>query len=119
VNDTELFEMLTVNPARVWDLNAGKIEKNMDADIVVATGDNSFDSFYSLDPENILVVIQNGEIRLFDESLYTQLEKVNFGFEEYSTIEINGTTKYVQGDLPKLIRDINTYNLKAVFPVNY
>ena len=118
VNDTELFEMLTVNPAAVWDLNCGKIEKNMDADIVVAATDNSFDSFYSIDPGSILIIFQKGELRLFDEELYTQLEKMNFSFKGFFKIEVNGKYKYVQGDLPGLIENIKTYNSKAVFPVN-
>ena len=119
VSDAELFEMLTVIPAAIWNLHCGIIEKKMDADIVIAMAEHtSFSSFYSLNPENILLIMHHGNIRLFDEKLYQQLDDLNFSFKHFCKIEINGACKYVQGNLPGLIRDIKNYNPKATFPIN-
>jgi len=119
VSNTELFEMLTVNPATVWGMHTGSLEKTMDADIVIASAENnSLDSFYSIKPDRILMVIHKGNIRLFDEGLYTQLRFPGFPFHDYSRIEINGVCKYVQGDLPRLIKEIKSYNSRASFPIN-
>ncbi|MDB5221363.1 MAG: hypothetical protein JWN83_30 [Chitinophagaceae bacterium] len=118
VNDTELFEMVTSIPASIWNLDSGIIENKMDADIVVTLANNSFNSFYSVNPESILMVIQRGNIRLFDESLYPQLKEINFAFRDFFKIEINGAYKYVQGNLPKLIKDIKSFNSRAIFPIN-
>lgn len=119
VNDKELFEMLTIIPADIWNLHCGSIEKNLDADIVVASAENSsFNSFYSLNPEDILIILHHGNIRLFDERLYSQLKELNFALDKFYKIEINDTCKYVHGNLPGLIKDIKRYNSKATFPIN-
>ena len=73
ITDGELFNMLTTTPAQVWGLkNYGAIKKDHVADIVIA--ENKNDSFFDLNPENILLVLKNGEIKLFDEKLLSQLE---------------------------------------------
>lgn len=118
VNDTELLEMLTVNPAAIWGLQSGIIDEKMDADIVIAEAENnSLDSFYSLNPDNILMVMQQGNIQLFDEKLYTQLNNAPFSLADFYKIEINGSYKYIRGNLPGLIKEIRKYNHSADFPI--
>lgn len=118
VKDAELFEMLTSIPASVWKLNSGKIEAGKNADIVIAeTRTNTYGSFYNLNPGDIQLVIQNGMIRLFDEKIFTQLKKMNFDITGFSRIEM-GRYKYVEGDLPGLIKKIKSYDPNAAFPFN-
>ena len=73
VTDDELFEMLTTKPASVWGFsNKGPIEEGKVADIVVARKkmDSLWDSFYSIDPDDILLVVTGGRIRMTRADLY-------------------------------------------------
>jgi len=89
-----------------------------DADLVVAkkpTDRAGFDAFYAITPADLLLVIHQGEIRLFDEKLLEQLVNIKGNF---SKIYINGVCKYVQGNLSSLIADIRKYHPNANFPKN-
>ncbi len=113
VTDEELFDMLTVQPAAVWGLKGlGKIAERYTSDIIVAKRNsalNDFDSFFALNPEDILLILHNGEIRLFDEELKDQLAGINQSFQLFSKICINEKTKYVFGDVPPLIKERFTH----------
>lgn len=76
---------------------------------------SSFDSFYATQPEDILLVVHDGEVRLFDNTLLNQLEHLNL--KEFSKVFIGHTCKYVQGDLPGVMQQIKTYYPGAIFPV--
>jgi Cytosine deaminase and related metal-dependent hydrolases len=114
VNDCELFEMLTTTPAAVWKLNSGSIEEGKDADIVIA---KAKEKFYATEPRDILLVMHNGEICLFDEELLPQLNVVDFNLTHYFKIRINKISKYVQGNLPKLVSLIKNYYSEAILPL--
>jgi adenine deaminase len=116
ISDDELFNMLTTTPAQVWDLkDHGAIKKDHAADIVIT--ENKNDNFFETDPENILLILKNGEIKLFDEKLLTELESENFNKKTYSKISINNSKKYVHGNLPGLITEIKKYYPEAEFPI--
>lgn len=114
----ELYASLTTTAAEVWGLNnTAKIEKGYIADIVIAKkkSNDDYDALFSLTPEDILLVMHKGNIRLFDESIQQQIDdsiKNNF-----SRVHLNGSTKYVYGNLPALIREIKQYQPNASFPV--
>ena len=108
----ELYESLTINPASIWRLNTGDIEEDQDADLVLSKAE----SFFTTDPENILMVIHKGNISLFDEALLPQLTAINT--TEYSLISVGNRNKYVKGDLPALMTRIKQYYPEAVFPIN-
>ncbi|HTD39564.1 MAG TPA: amidohydrolase family protein [Mucilaginibacter sp.] len=119
LTDNELYNSLTINPASVWKLNAGIIEEDKDADMVIAkekVGPDNANTFFSIDPQDILAVIHKGRIVLFDEELRPQLTGINTSV--YSRINIGNSIKYVKGDLPSLIRKIKQYYPNASFPVN-
>ena len=120
INQNELFEMLTINPVKVWELeNCGSIEKDMDADIVIAsskTGDKDLNDFFQLNPENILMVIHKGNIRLADEKIINQLTSDIFDSNKFSCIKMNTIKKYVQGDLTGLVNAIRKYYPGADIP---
>jgi cytosine/adenosine deaminase-related metal-dependent hydrolase len=119
-SDTELFEMLTTNPARIFGMsNTAELAKGKAATIVVArskAGSNHWDRFYRLNPEDILLVLHEGDTKLFDVALFDQL-KNSIHSGEFSKIAINGVGKYVKGDLPGLMDKIRHYHATVKFPV--
>ncbi len=119
LSDVELYNTLNNNSTKAWQLNCGDISVGKDADLVIAKikpGTRGFDSFFSLGPQDILLVVHKGKIRLFDETLLIQLGTLNV--EDFSKIYINEVCKYVQGDLPGLMEKISGYYPAANFPVS-
>jgi cytosine/adenosine deaminase-related metal-dependent hydrolase len=122
LSDTELLQSATTTAATVWELNSGTIAEGKIADIIVAKkkdGLNEMDNFYALNPEDILLVIHKGDIRLFDESIKDLLKDSKPDVKNFSVIFINGVVKYVQGDLPQLTNDIKQYYTDASFPFTF
>jgi hypothetical protein len=118
ISDKALYYTLNQNAAATWKLNCGDISAGKDADIVVAKirrEKAGFDSFFALSPSEILLVIHQGNIRLFDEELLPQLKDIDIN--NFSKIYINGACKYVQGDLPGLMKNIREHNPAVNFPV--
>jgi len=117
LTDDELLASLTVIPANTWSLPTGVIAPGYDADLVVARikdETHTRSSFFKLNPANLLLVLHKGHIRLFDESLYNQLDIVKAHF---SKIVMGDTYKYVYGNLPGLMAEIQQYYPGARFPV--
>jgi len=119
MNDRELFETLTKTPSVAWGQNeSGAISINKNADIVIAKsiGAKGFDAFYSLNPENIQLVLHEGKIRLFDEEIKDQLHVYHFPASQYGKVCLNGKVKFVYGNLPELANEILLYNPEIHFP---
>lgn len=111
VNEPGLLEMLTIAPAELWNLeNKGILKENAIADIVIT---EQKDDLFQNNPEDILMVIQTGKIRLYDESLAGQIQLT--GFSKFS---INNRVKYVEGDLPGLLKKIRSYHPSIDLPVS-
>jgi len=113
VSDNELFDMLTTNPDKIWGTNNSQ-------DVVIAKrkqGLSNMDALFALNPEDILMVIHGGGIKLFDEALYGQLANASFDLKNFSKVYVNNNCKYVIGDLPGLIQDIKKYYPEADLPV--
>jgi hypothetical protein len=115
LTDGELYDSLTINPAKVWKLNSGKIAPGKNADIVIAKDKGGFCATECTD---LLMVIHKGNIRLFDEEMYKQVCDNNIDITAYSKIYLGDSCKYVQGDLPGLIEQIKQYHPTAEFPVH-
>ena len=122
ISDEGLMNMLTSIPANNWGLdNCGKIAAGQQADIVVAADKNGMKGmnlFYALNPEDLLMVIHKGNIRLFDERLLDQLNNAQFPLAGFSKIALNGKVKYVEGDLPGLMQRIRKYYPAVEFPIS-
>ncbi|MCC8427177.1 hypothetical protein [Mucilaginibacter sp. UR6-11] len=113
LTDPELYRSLHPEGA-AWRYTSGG---NRPA-IVVAkrkSEGSSLDVFFATDPADILLVVHEEQIRLFDDSLLDQLGQLDLS--RFSKIYINGACKYVQGDLPGLMANIKEYYPEAVFPV--
>jgi len=118
LTDRELYDTLTVNAAETWNLDSGEIAEGKTADLVIAKmkpGMAGADTFFAVDPEDILLVLHKGKISLFDEELYPQLKGIIM--EDYSRVYLNGTCKCVYGNLATLMKEIREYHPKVVFPV--
>jgi len=119
LSDKALYRTLNQNAAHTWKLNSGEISAGKDADIVIAKikpGKAGFHSFFGISPADLLMVIHNGNIRLFDESLLPQLKTIHLN--NFSKVYLNGVCKYVQGDLPGLMDKITAYQPEINFPVS-
>jgi cytosine/adenosine deaminase-related metal-dependent hydrolase len=119
--DTALWEMVTAGPARLWGLDqCGEIGEGRNADLVIAAippGTTGWDAVYGVEPRDILLVLHQGNIRLFDESLHDQLHNLEYPMKDFYPIAIDGKIKYIQGDLPGLMQEIQSYHPDASFPV--
>lgn len=131
LTDKELFDSLTTTPARIWGLqHTGTINPGQYADLVIAgpridalepkapkTPDKiGLNDFYSIDPEELLLVIHHGRIRLFDASLHDSLASAGMETGIYQPVVVKGRRKYVQGDLPRLVEKIREFYPAASFP---
>lgn len=121
LTDQELFNALTISPAALWNKpQVGALQEGMQADIVIARQKGqagSLDSFFAINPEDILLVLKQGKIVLFDESLLHQLHLSGQAMQGYSTIGVNNAGKYVAGDLPALVRAIHAHAPGLALPV--
>jgi cytosine/adenosine deaminase-related metal-dependent hydrolase len=112
LSDGALFETVNKTPARLWKLNTGKLEAGKDADIVLIKPNSNasdWDGLYNADPSSIQLVIHKGCIRLFDAQLLPVLRHSVVRPGAFSSVDINGATKMVQGDLPALAAAIRQY----------
>jgi cytosine/adenosine deaminase-related metal-dependent hydrolase len=118
VTDIELMEMLTITPAQIWNLNKkGIVKEGYIADLVIAKFGNNKYGFFDLDPENILLVLLGGEIKLYDESLADQIQKQGIVGNLFSKVKLKNTFKYVYGDLSGILRQIILHYPEADLPV--
>jgi cytosine/adenosine deaminase-related metal-dependent hydrolase len=118
LTDEELLDALTGTAAAVWDFPMlGKIATGYQADLVIMKGRN-IDGVFAGNPKDILLVIHRGKIRLFDAGLAGQLVAGGYSIGEFSAVQVGGSVKYVQGDLPGLIREIARYDPEAELPVS-
>ncbi|MFL9484378.1 amidohydrolase family protein [Chitinophagaceae bacterium LWZ2-11] len=121
LTNEELFNSLTSTPASVWKLkDTGKIEQNFIADIIVANKKklNNIDAALAVLPEDILLVIKNGVIKLFDACMLPQLKQPDIQLGDYSSIHVEGCVKYVSGNITKLMSGIKEYYPQIKLPVS-
>lgn len=109
LSDSELFAIVTTTAAKTWGI--------FNNDIVVAKkkSGNYFDSFFSLTAEDILLVVKDGQIALYDESLHNQLHNKT-GNNNFDRIYINQQGKFVQGNLAALVKQVQLINSAVKFP---
>lgn len=113
LTDRELYDSLHSGGSA-----GSQTDADMEGPVVVAKKHkegSALDSFYATEPEDILLVIHDNQVRLFDNTLLGQLEHLDL--KEFSKVFIGQACKYVQGNLPGLMQQIKTYYPGAVFPV--
>ena len=120
LNDEELFASITTAPAKTRRLNdTGILRESSNADVIIAEKkyDNEMNSFFAVNPESILMIIKNGNIILFDESLLTQFNAQKKDISTFNRISINGRFKYVKGNINHLIKQIKEFSKDISIPV--
>lgn len=119
VTDEELLASLFINASKVWQLKTGVIQEEYDADIVVAKKKDksapTTENFFSLNPEDLMLVVSKGEIVLFDISLRHALSHLSL--EHYSCVKIGASQKFVAGKAPSLVQKIKEHWPEATFPI--
>ncbi len=119
LNDAELYRAVTSGAADFWALkNKGTLAPGFAADIVVAekTADNFFDSFYGIEPRNILMVIKNGNIILADAAFSDSLKNIRADLSNFTEISVDGRNKFIKGGLGALCGRIKAYSSAASLP---
>jgi cytosine/adenosine deaminase-related metal-dependent hydrolase len=118
LTDDELLQTISGRAGETWGLNKGAIQQGYLADIVVVKKNGHTDpmeAFYATDPKDLLLVTHKGQIQLFDAIIY---EQVNPGLQKsFCKININGSYKYVAGDLETLCNQIRQFypEIESVF----
>jgi cytosine/adenosine deaminase-related metal-dependent hydrolase len=115
LSDAELFDSVTTSAANLWKRNSGDLRAGKDADIVIVNRKNKdrWEGIFSISPADILLVLHKGNIRLIDERISSQTVLNNSG-----SVLIEGKKKFVEGDLPGLMKDIQDHNKDIRFPVS-
>jgi cytosine/adenosine deaminase-related metal-dependent hydrolase len=119
INDNNLFDALTATPAEIWDLKSlGILKETYQADLVFAEKkfDNLWDSFFSIEPEDIILIIKKGKIIYFDDSIDNQLNFFEKDKKLFTKIKFCGKKKHIYGNLNELINSIHQYNSEVQFP---
>jgi len=123
LTDMELFDSLTATASSIWNLkNIGKIEAGQQADLVVAKAEKQLqplDAFYNLNPEDLLLILHRGNIRVFDDCLYNQLKESGLEPKKFCRIYLNGVGKWIQGDITSLIKDVRKLNIDINMPISF
>jgi len=120
LTDQELFDSLTKSAATVWkENNIGSLSINKNADLCIAraNGKKGFDAFYSINPQDLLLVMHKGKICLFDGELLDQLIATSLLSSSFTKISVDGKIKYLYGDIARLVNKISSYNREVSFPI--
>jgi cytosine/adenosine deaminase-related metal-dependent hydrolase len=118
LDDAELYQTISETPASIFGLNRGAILPGKEADIVVAgikQQKAGLSTFFAITPHDLLLVMQQGELRLFDASLIPQNPAIDL--TGFTKVYLDDRCKYVQGYLPGLMEEISTYCPSVRFPV--
>jgi cytosine/adenosine deaminase-related metal-dependent hydrolase len=115
LDDRELFAALTHAAAVVWGRgHDGRLATGNAADVVIARrkARDSWDAFFAVDPEDILVVLRAGEPVLCDASV----EGVRVR-GPWSSLRLGASTKRVAEDVPDLLAHLERYAVPSNLPI--
>ncbi len=112
LTDDELMDSLTCSAADIWKVNSGAIEINKFADLVVAPhiANSYVESFFAVNAENMLLILNSGSVVLFDESLEGKFKDVDSSTMGFNTIEIGTRKKFIRLDIGRTIDLLKKYN---------
>jgi cytosine/adenosine deaminase-related metal-dependent hydrolase len=106
----EILAALTTGPAVLWELEGhGSLTPGNRADLLVV---RRMENFTALNPEDILLVVCDGDIRLFDQSLSSQINVTG----DFCEVKFSGCSKYVVGNFTELLKEIRSYGIIPTGP---
>ena len=121
LTDRELFNTVTRSPVSVWPLkDGGELKEGKVADLVIARrkANDVWESFFLLNPEDILLVIKDGAIILWDKSLQRKVDvPAAPGF--VSTFFINNQQKYIRGNFGKDLQCLIKNYEEITLPIRF
>jgi cytosine/adenosine deaminase-related metal-dependent hydrolase len=119
LTDVELFLSVSEIASKVWGLKTkGKIEINKSADIVICKKKlkSNWDSFYSINPEDILLITKNGNVVFIDSEIILQQHIISK--DDLDVIYINSVQKYITKGIRDLMQSIKTFLPDLTFPIS-
>jgi cytosine/adenosine deaminase-related metal-dependent hydrolase len=123
LTEAALLDSLTVEAARIWGIkDTGSLAAGQVADMVVSNtkGAAGIDRFFATTPADILLVMHQGQLSLFDESLLPKLQAQGFATAGYDSLSIGQRTKYVRGPVQQLMAAIRQHHPAVqFFPENF
>lgn len=112
LSDEELFHSVTSNAAEFWEMkDLGVIAEGKKADLVISAKrkEDQFDSFYETDSEDILLIVKNGKIILFDAMLKNVLISILKNINDFREFTVRGISKFTEYDVSGIIKQINKF----------
>ena len=116
LNDDELINSITSLPGELFNIkNTGKIMSDFRADVVIVKkkSEDNFEAFFNVNPEDILIIIRNGKIILFDDSLENECAYLN-----YSKFKIRGSIKFTDKEIVAIIRKLEDYKVRLPLEIS-
>ena len=110
LNDEELINSITALPGELLNIkDTGKIKVGYRADIVVVKkkSENNYEAFFDIEPEDILLIIRDGKIILFDELLEDEC-----AYLKYCKFKIRGSTKFTVKEIVAIIKKLESYKVQ-------
>lgn len=118
LTDQELFHALTTTAADVFKLkNTGMLKEGKCADLVIGRKkhDTLWDSFYTINPEDIMMVIKAGKIIYYDDELTNRLNALSL--DDYMPIRFGNSKKHVLPEIAAVIKELETLQIKLPLDV--
>ncbi|MEO8398635.1 MAG: amidohydrolase family protein [Ignavibacteriaceae bacterium] len=116
-DDFELFNSVTKNSAEVFNLkNTGELKENYFADIIIAKKKigNIWEAFYSVNPEDIILILKKGKTVLFDEEISKDIKP--FASKKFYKFNFKNKTKFTLYDINESIEQAKSYNPEIIIP---
>lgn len=116
LNDEELINSMTSLPGELLNVKGiGKIKNGYQADIVVVKkkSENNYDAFFNINPEDILLIIREGKVILFDESLENE-----FAFLNYDKFKIRSSRKFTTNEIVEVIKRLEDYKVQLPLEIS-
>ena len=117
LNDEELFNSFTKNPAEVFNLkNYGELKEDYFADIIITKKKNEdlWESFFSINPEDIILILKKGKIILFDEEVLPLIKSINR--DMFYKFKFKNRTKLFIEDINASVEKVKYYSKEIKIP---
>jgi cytosine/adenosine deaminase-related metal-dependent hydrolase len=115
LGDRELFAAVTLDAALAWGRrDTGRIAPGHTADLVIARkkASDPWDAFFAVTPEDILLVLKDGQVVLRDPSVAGGRDHAHA-----SRIGLGSTEKWVAEDVPDLLACLRRYGIASNLPI--
>lgn len=118
LSDQELFDAVGASAAAVFRRpNIGITAEGKSADLVIAHKKyaDPWESFYALNPSDIMAVIKAGRIICYDEEMQGRLANVRS--TDFAAIQLGRSRKYLLKELANVIRSLEGMEVPLPLPV--